>query len=115
WLYAANSIAMRKANELLAKSARPADWKTIRMYRDLAGYPAGARHECYSSAMIMVNGQFLDRSFDRELVAYLVGTHHGRGRPLMPAIDDCGTTIRYEVDGKMLKFSGQHRLEQLDS
>lgn len=115
WLYEANSIAMRKANELLAKSAGLADWRTIRMYRDLAGYPAGARHECYSSAMIMVNGQSLDRSFDRELVTYLVGTHHGRGRPLMPAIDDCGTTISYEVDGKMLNFSGQHRLEQLDS
>lgn len=115
WLYEANPIAMRKANELLAKSAGSADWRTIRMYRDQAGYPAGARHECYSVAMFMGNGWLSDQTADRELVAYLIGTHHGRGRSLMPAIADKGASMRYKVDGRELEFTGQHRLEQLDS
>lgn len=115
WLYEANPIAMRKANLLLAKSAGATDWRSIRMYRDQAGYPAGARHECYSVAMVMGNGQLSDQSADRELVAYLIGTHHGRGRPLMPAIADKGASMRYEADGRILDFRGQHHLEQLDS
>ena len=44
-----------------------------------------------------------------------MGTHHGRGRPLIPAIDDPGTDIRIEFDCTILSFSGQHCLEQLDS
>ena len=115
WLYEGNPIVMRKANELLAKSVRAADWKTIGINRNQAGYPAGTRHECYSAAMVEENEHALDRSDDMELVVYLIGTHHGRGRPLMPTVDDGGTLIRYEVDGKKLNFKGKHNLELLGS
>jgi CRISPR-associated endonuclease/helicase Cas3 len=33
----------------------------------------------------------------------------------MPTVDDGGTLIRYEVDGKKLNFKGKHNLELLGS
>jgi len=116
-LYEANPILMRKANKLLAKSINPsADLATAKRYRKHSGYPIGTRHECYSVALIEGHKRLLDESSsNRDLALYLVGTHHGRGRPLMPAIDDPGTAIRIEIDDMRLSFSGQHGLEQLDS
>jgi CRISPR-associated endonuclease/helicase Cas3 len=115
-IYEANPILMHKANKLLAKSINPpADLATVRRYRKHSGYPRGTRHECYSVALIEDHKQLLDEPSNRDLALYLVGTHHGRGRPLMPAIDDIGTAIHIESDGTMLSFSGQHGLEQLDS
>ena len=115
-LYEANPILMRKANKLLAKSINPpADLATAKRYRQHSGYPVGTRHECYSAVLIEGHKRLLDESSNRDLALYLVGTHHGRGRPLMPAIDDPGTAIRLEFDDMMLSFSGQHGLEQLDS
>jgi CRISPR-associated endonuclease/helicase Cas3 len=113
WLHKADRMAMLSANKLLAKSARSADWNEVRQYRELAGYPAGTRHECYSVAMAR-NNRILDGT-DSNLVLYLIGVHHGRGRPYMPAIDDPGTTIKYELEGRQFNFSGQHHLEQIDS
>lgn len=115
-LYEANPILMRKANKLLAKSINsPVDLETVKRYRTHSCYPKGTRHECYSVALIEGNKQLLGDLSNSGLALYLVGIHHGRGRPLMPAIDDPGTTIRIEFDGMMLSFNGQHGLEQLDS
>lgn len=47
--------------------------------RQLAGLPRGWRHELASLAQ---------RSGAPELVHYLVGSHHGRGRPWLPAAPD---------------------------
>jgi len=33
----------------------------------------------------------------------------------MPAIDDPGTTIKYDLEGRQFNFCGQHHLEQMDS
>jgi len=113
-LYEANPIAMRKANKILAKSINPNnDLKTIREYRRQSGYPRGTRHECYSVALI--RDQELYKSTDKDLTLHLVGTHHGKGRPFLPAIDDPGTTIKYEFEDEPINFSGQHGLERLDS
>jgi CRISPR-associated endonuclease/helicase Cas3 len=115
-LYEANSILMRKANKLLAKSINPpADLATVRRYRECSCYPKGTRHECYSAALIEGHKRLLDEPSSRDLALYLVGTHHGRGRPLMPAIDDPGTAISLEFNDMKFSFSGHHGLEQLDS
>ncbi|MFZ2471374.1 MAG: type I-U CRISPR-associated helicase/endonuclease Cas3 [Methanothrix sp.] len=114
-LYEANSLVMLKANKLLAKSINPTDLTTTKKYRNDSGYPVGARHECYSVALIESNGQVLNESNNKDLTLHLIGTHHGKGRPLMPAIDDPGTTINCEFDNMPINFSGQHGLEQLDS
>jgi CRISPR-associated endonuclease/helicase Cas3 len=60
---------------LLAKSGS----HEVAVSRKLAGLPRGWRHELGSVA------QRLDID---PLVRYLVGTHHGRGRPWMPATQD---------------------------
>src|SRR5690606_239747 len=51
------------------------------------------RHEAYSVALVDRNAELLDDVADRELVRYLIGVHHGRGRALMPARMDEGTTF----------------------
>lgn len=60
---------------LLAKSGR----HEVAVSRKLAGLPRGWRHELASVA------QRIDID---PLVRYLVGSHHGRGRPWMPATAD---------------------------
>ena len=60
---------------LLAKSGP----HEVQVSRDLAGLPRGWRHEVASLAM---------RPEANDLVRYLVGAHHGRGRPWLPAAPD---------------------------
>ena len=60
---------------LLAKSGS----HEVAVSRKLAGLPRGWRHEL---------GSVAQRSDIAPLVRYLVGTHHGRGRPWMPAAPD---------------------------
>jgi len=50
-----------------------------------AEYPPGARHEFDSVARAA--GETLDHC-DRDLVLYLIGTHHGYGRPFVPVWSD---------------------------
>jgi len=117
WLRGGDRITSRKSGTLLAKSAALAanDRVSIRAAREQAGYPQGGRHECYSSAIAMSNSEVLNRAHDRELVLYLMGVHHGRGRPFMPAVKDDGMKhLAFQFDGVRLEFAGPHRLEQLD-
>lgn len=118
WLWGGDRLSARKSGKLLAKSAAldPSDRSALRIAREKAGYPAGARHECYSVAIASRHNRLLDEAHDRDLVLYLVGTHHGRGRPLMPAIEDDGIeSLKFEFDGLHLEFNGTHQLERLDS
>lgn len=100
-------MKMERADKVLAKSVQKMDLISIRQARQRAGYPKGTRHECYSVAMA-------GGSNNSDFVRYLIGVHHGRGRPFMPSIDDPGTTINFDLDDSF-EFSGRHSLEQLDS
>src|SRR5207237_633516 len=87
----------------------------IRAAREQAGYPRGGRHECYSSAIAMSNSEVLNGAHDPELVLYLMGVHHGRGRPFMQAVADEGIKhLAFQFDGVSIEFAGPHRLERLD-
>lgn len=70
--------------ELLAKSEHVHDLRTARA---LAGLPAGSRHEVWSVAAAHQLLQSEPESV-RDLVLWLVGTHHGHGRPFFPPIQD---------------------------
>lgn len=50
--------------------------------------PTGMRHEVASVAMAASNPGILEGAHDKDLVLYLVGTHHGWGRPLLPIVED---------------------------
>ncbi len=68
--------------EPLAKSVRaalPTAW-------ELARLPKGWRHEALSVRLAMAN-PLLAEAHDRALVLYLIGTHHGFGRPFFPQLD----------------------------
>jgi len=63
----------------------------------------------------MSNSEVLNHAHDRELVIYLMGVHHGRGRPFMPAVLDGGIKhLAFQFDGVRVEFAGPHRLERLD-
>jgi CRISPR-associated endonuclease/helicase Cas3 len=51
-----------------------------------AGVPTGARHEV-ASLLIAMTDPDLARAHDPELVLWLIGTHHGHGRPLFPPVE----------------------------
>ena len=66
-------------------------------------YPDGMRHEIASVALIESNRDVLGSAHDRDLVLHLVGTHHGRGRPLPPIVKDWEPQeLSYAVDGHRL-------------
>ena len=69
--------------EALAKSAEgrspPGAW-------DRAGLPPHWRHEALSVRLALANTR-LQEAYDRALVLWLVGVHHGRGRPFFPHED----------------------------
>lgn len=118
WLRGGDKIAARRAEQLIAKSGIlvPTDRQSIREARKQTGYPKGGRHECYSVAMAEHNSVLLDEAHDTELVIHLIGTHHGRGRPFMPAIEDSGmekTQLRF-LNHK-IEFEGKHDLERIGS
>jgi CRISPR-associated endonuclease/helicase Cas3 len=69
--------------EVLAKSRDHRTRADHARIRRSAGYPAGARHEAGSVKAAGV-ASLLDAAHDRELVLYLIGVHHGYGRPLFP-------------------------------
>ena len=90
-----------KQGVLLAKSdARRHLWEGMRI---AAGWPRGGRHEALSARLLQA---WLERNpawgkpVQRDLLLHLVISHHGKGRPLVPAIaDGTLTTVSGFVDG----------------
>lgn len=106
----------RKHHRLLAKSAmNAADRRARQSAQKQAEYPQGQRHECFSVAILRQYPHLLAGLHDPELAQYLAGSHHGHGRPYMPAIEDDGTEIDFVFGDHRLQFIGEHGLEKLDS
>lgn len=106
----------RKHERLLAKSAmNAADRRARQAAQKQAEYPQGQRHECYSVALLRQYPQLLAELHDPELAQYLAGSHHGRGRPYMPAVEDDGTEMDFVFNSQNFQLIGEHGLEKLDS
>lgn len=103
--------------QLLAKSAIPADdWRRRRAAQVNSGYPRGARHELLSAAMLR-DSRLMERP-DAALIAHLVASHHGRGRPFAPAlrIADDGDPGNQDVPIGDVKFrTGPHNMISVGS
>lgn len=72
----------RPDGDAMAKSGRPSPkgaWER-------AGLPKGWRHEALSVRMAQAHPRFADAS-DPALVLWLIGTHHGFGRPFFDFVD----------------------------
>lgn len=71
-----------KPDDVLAKSARPLPAQA----RERSGLPDRWRHEALSVRLAPHMPRF-DEARDKQLVLWLVGTHHGQGRPFFPHVD----------------------------
>ena len=89
-LHGGDQWRARAAVALLAKSGLdPANRAAFRRAARLSGYPQGMKHEALSARIVKA---FLQRQaddgLDKDLVIHLVAAHHGRARPLLPAVVD---------------------------
>ena len=116
-LHAGNPLAAATAPEPLAKSGMdPSHRAALRWAREQSGLPRGFRHEFVSVALLDANPQLLQEAHDAELVRYLVGVHHGRGRPFPPVVVDpdpqpCAGVYR----GHPIEARSDHGLERVES
>jgi CRISPR-associated endonuclease/helicase Cas3 len=79
-------LAAMSAGTPLAKSARLPTPAAAAAARRAAGLPERWRHEAQSVTRAIADPSFA-QAHDRELVLWLIGTHHGFGRPLFPHDD----------------------------
>ncbi|MEM0141721.1 MAG: type I-U CRISPR-associated helicase/endonuclease Cas3 [Thermoplasmatales archaeon] len=111
-------VTSNNDDELLAKSGEliANDFVSIKRARESSGFPRGLRHESYSAAMIRSNKNLVAEAHDKDLVLYLVGTHHGRGRPLHNSVKDQGIEeINFDFDNEPVHFVGVHGMDRIDS
>ncbi|MCC6393272.1 MAG: type I-U CRISPR-associated helicase/endonuclease Cas3 [Bryobacterales bacterium] len=115
WLCGGSITRAMKEKEPLAKSDGRQTMAERREARELAGYPKGARHEAASVMLACASGA-LEKARDRDLVSYLIGTHHGHGRPLLPCWEEDGeTTVLAEFEGTKLETGTGRELGRFDS
>lgn len=77
------------ADHVLAKSGR----FLPRPARETSGLPPNWRHEAFSVRLALAHDRFKEAN-DPELVLWLVGVHHGYGRPFFPHADAADETPR---------------------
>jgi CRISPR-associated endonuclease/helicase Cas3 len=113
WLHGSELKALTAIAKggFLAKSGRdPNQWQNSEAF----GYPRGSRHEFVS---VRLFEQFVTPSIGNyDLVRFLIGTPHGRGRPFPPVLDDPRPVeITFTQGGKAVTVSSDHGLHRLDS
>jgi CRISPR-associated endonuclease/helicase Cas3 len=113
WLHGSELAALAEllANRPLAKSGRdPKQWQSSEAF----GYPRGSRHEFVSVRMF--EKAIVESEEKEEFIKFLIGTHHGHGRPFPPVLSDpTPVEVVLEHDGKRITTVSDHRLYQLDS
>lgn len=84
WLYAGDPLGPDpdEKDAVLAKSGR----SLPRATRAASGLPENWRHEAFSVRLAPHVARFAD-AHDPELVLWLIGVHHGHGRPFFPHLD----------------------------
>ncbi len=78
----------RDPDKLLAKSDRRLLPRARAVARERAKLPEYWRHEALSVRLAPHHSAFKESANDRELVLWLIGVHHGYGRPFFPHADE---------------------------
>lgn len=112
WLRGSELRALAE-DEPIAKSGRDVrEWKASTLF----GYPRGARHEFVSVRLFEQAGSESTDEYLADLAKFLIGTHHGFGRPFPPVVNDGSPVdVRLRLGGTELAVSSDHRLHRLDS
>jgi CRISPR-associated endonuclease/helicase Cas3 len=116
-LYGGDPLAA-SVGEPLAKSGMDRDDPQAfeRAWR-LSGLPLRFRHEFVSVALTRAGQSTLFQGLpkeEQELVEYLIGVHHGRGRPFVPVTEEReAEPVSLEWDGTCLTASADHGLWSL--
>jgi CRISPR-associated endonuclease/helicase Cas3 len=120
WLYGSEAEAARHGFELIAKSSTDSrNVAAMERARQQARWPKHARHEALSVLLIRENATAKEDISDPALLVHLIGTHHGRGRPMWPlTINDelpdgaaIPEQITCQLDSFGLQTAGRHRPE----
>jgi CRISPR-associated endonuclease/helicase Cas3 len=100
----------------LAKSGTRPTRQELRRAARLAALPSGARHECWSVELARSMPRMNEAS-DPELVLWLIGTHHGQGRPFFPPVmyPVSDEELAVEFSGARLAASVEVPVWRLDS
>jgi CRISPR-associated endonuclease/helicase Cas3 len=91
WLYYGDPLGPDPDNqdEVLAKSGRFLPPHA----REASGLPPNWRHEAFSVRLALAHARF-GEAHDHELVLWLIGVHHGHGRPFFPHADEEDRKLR---------------------
>lgn len=115
------SVVSLQNQRYLAKSDIPwTNRAARRRARERAGVPDGFRHEALSVLLLRTAEDVLENAFDSELVQFLIGSHHGAGRPFFPVcLDSEPRDVEMEWQGRQWQLSGEERkqreLHRIDS
>jgi CRISPR-associated endonuclease/helicase Cas3 len=100
-----------RSDRLLAKSGRWRGAAQEAAAKRAAGLPTDWRHEVLSvRAVLPLLEQCLD-AFDTDLALYLIGTHHGQGRPFFSHVDPWDKHERVLRDTTLPPGPGAERLD----
>lgn len=105
WLNDSESVGPNSA--LVAKSTvQRGRWPAARA---ASGWPRGGRHEELSTRLVRAwldSSDEATASHDADLLLHLVVSHHGRGRPLVPPVEDgTGSTVEYRIGDRSVSAS----------
>jgi len=115
-LHGGDRLAAALAEQPLAKGGLdPTDILSWQRAWQCAGLPVGFRHEGVSVALAEVEHDRLSQAHDAELVTYLIGVHHGRGRCFQPVCSDpAPTTVTVDYRGRNFRAGSEHGLHRLE-
>lgn len=128
-LHGGDPVRAEASGVVLAKSGMdPANRPAFRAAQAAAGWPAGMRHEVLSTKLmrkLITEAPGAFDGIDADLVLHLIGSHHGWGRPLFPAmidpaprvvtatLPDTGATTSIDPDGAVVDWDAPARFERL--
>lgn len=121
-LYGGDPDRRDATGRLLAKSGMdPTDHEAFRRAARRSGLPRGLTHEAQSAALLSAlidAAPELADGLDVDLVLYLVASHHGRGRPLLPPVTETTGSASVKVpaqlpgsDVAVYAFSDRHLID----
>lgn len=100
----------------LAKSAIDPGSPESRKAREISGYPRGRRHEAIS-VRLFERVDSTEGGQESDLTRYLIGSHHGNGRPLFPtpSAEQSPDTIVAPAFGEEIDTQLNYDLHKLDT